>query len=777
MAGLDLRQRAAALTGGKRGAAFVPGKPEDSLLIRAVERKGDLQMPPGKQALPASDIATLREWIAAGAKWDESTRSSEPSWWSFRAPKRPAVPGPGHPIDAFIAESYRTYKLHPVKQADPRTLVRRAYFDLTGLPPTAAEIEAYAQNPDWEKLIDKLLASPRYGEKWGRHWLDVVRYADTGGFETDVFFPNAWRYRDYVIKSFNDDKPFNRFVQEQVAGDELWPDDLALNGGYEIAKEKQQHLEARIGTGMYTIGPVYHEAALDGEQLRYEWLTDVVDTTGEAFLGLTVGCSRCHDHKFDPLTRRDYHRMMAVFAGSEERDEPVVHMMNVLGFKSGYPNLLRVQDYKEAIARIDARARQRKVNDVRAQFAPAVLAAYDVAEAKRTPEQRTLAAEVEKAMTTAGLKENAAGKDFQPEYTAQEKDERERLIYQLGQAALKANYAVASATVLGHSSVVPPVYLTARGDFKNHGDEVQPGFPAMLSDGRDITEQPGQILHRRKDLAHWLTDPTHPLTARVMVNRLWHGHFGRGIVATPNDFGRQGEAPTHPELLDWLATEFVARGWSVKAIHRLIMTSQTYQLAGDPDDANSTIDANNRYLWRMNRRRLEAEGMRDAVLAVAGNLNLKMGGRPVIPKLTKEEESTMWAPSQWPASLDPREDERRSVYLYVKRSFPFPMFTIFDAPDTSVSCARRDVTTVAPQALAMLNGEFMLRQSKRLAESIRSEAGEDRTRQVEALWRRVYVRRPEAAEGARAAGFLKGGQSLAELSLVLLNTNEFVYVD
>ena len=782
MGGLDLRERASLLKGGKRGPAVVPGDASASLLYRAVRREGDLQMPPGKNGLAAAEVETLKAWIDSGASWPASaSAAAEPGWWSFRKVRQPEVPANGakNPIDAFIRAKLEEKGLRAVRAADRRTLIRRAYYDLHGLPPSPEEVEKFTAEtaPDaWEKLIDRLLESPRYGERWGRHWLDVVRYADTGGFETDIYFPNAWRYRDYVIKSFNEDKPYDRFVQEQIAGDEIWPDNLDLAGGFDVPKEKLRHLEARIGTGMYTIGPVYHEAAFNGEQLRYEWLTDVVDTTGEAFFGLTIGCSRCHDHKFDPLTKRDYHALMAIFAGSEEREVPVVSNFSIFGFKSGYPKWLMVEELKAAIGRIDGAARKRVVDGVRKRFPEAVLAAYDAKAGDRTPEQRKLAAMLEDALTEAGLKENAAGKVADIPLTAEESKERDRLIEELGKAALRANPVLPTATVLGHASVQPEVHLTSRGDFRSKGEVVGPAFPAVLAAGRKIEEP----IERRKALALWLTEREHPLTARVMANRMWQWHFGRGLVATPSDFGRQGEAPTHPELLDWLASELVSQGWSLKKIHRLIMTSEAYQRSSEPNEADSKIDAGNRYLWRMNRQRVDAETLRDAVLAASGALNLKMGGRPVIPPLTAEEYTGLWARDQWPESLDPREISRRSVYLYVKRSFPLPMLATFDTPDSSVSCPRRDSTTVAPQALTLLNSEFMGAESRRFAERVRKQAGEDRERWAAEAFRLALGRGPTGREREQAREFfLKdlGAEALARFCLVVLNMNEFLYVD
>jgi hypothetical protein len=783
--GLDLRSLDAIKKGGKRGAAIVPLHADQSLLYQAVTRAGDLKMPPGAP-LSADEIAVLRNWIEQGGAWP-SSNAPAPEWWAFRKVVRPAVPSVAaadwsrNPIDAFVYQTLQQKGLHPVTPADRRTLLRRLYLDLHGLPPTPAEVEAFAKDdaPDaYEKLVDRLLASPRYGERWGRHWLDVVRYADTGGFETDMYYANAWRYRDYVIKSFNDDKPYNRFVQEQIAGDELWPDNLELNGSYDIPADKLKHLEARIGTTLYTIGPTYHEAALNGEQLRYEWMTDAVDTTGAAFMGVTIGCARCHDHKFDPISQRDYHRMMALFAGSEEREIPVVSKMEQFGFKSGYPRLLQVEDYKAAIQRIDQKATKRAVEEIKAKFPAEVRAAYEMKQSARTRAQEEQASQIEKALTEAGLRENGAGKNFVPQFTPSEKDERDRLIFKLGEAALSAKFSMASATVLTHADVVPEMHMTVRGDFHGTGPKVGPGFPRVLGGVEDLAEPANGpfVLARRKALAEWLTQPDHPLTARVIVNRAWAWHFGRGLVATPSDFGRQGERPSHPELLDWLASEFVQQGWSLKKLHRMILLSNAYRLSSVSDETDAKIDADNRYLWRMNRQRMDAETLRDAVLAISGTLNLKMGGKPVIPPLTAEEKTGMWALNQWPVALDTAEYDRRSVYLYVKRSFPYPMFEIFDEPDSSESCPRRDTTTVAPQALALLNSEFMLNHAGRLAQRIERENPGPVEARVRAAWKLVLDREPNTKELGRAVGFLKTSP-LTELCLVLLNMNEFLYVD
>ena len=778
MSGLDVRSSDALLKGGKRGPSVVPGDAAASLLYQAVLHEGDLQMPMQGGRLSEEEVRLLGAWIDAGAVWSAGLAAdSGERWWSFRPVRRPAAPEDSsgwsrNAIDRFVARRLAENQLEPGGEADRRTWIRRATYDLHGLPPSPEGVRAFIEDssPDaFENAIDRLLDSKRYGERWGRYWLDVVRYADTGGFETDIYFPDAWRYRDYVIKSFNDDKPFDQFVREQVAADEIWPDDIELRGSYDIPEEKLRHLEARIGTGLYTVGTVYHEAALNGHQLRYEWLVDAVDVTGEAFLGLTMSCARCHDHKFDPISQADYHRLMAFFEGSEIRRIPVAHKMTEFGYYSGYPRQLKVFEYQQALKALDGKVRQRMIDEISAGFDADTVAAQRVPRAKRTTAQLIAAAPLERALTEAGLLENPGGYVPELPYTPDERDRRKTLITELGEAAAEARFDLATATVLGRAEVRYPVRMTARGDWRATGDEVAPAFPGAVGDlGHAIDGK------RRKLLAHWLADPQHPLVARVMVNRIWQGHFGRGLVETPNNFGRQGSAPSHPELLDWLAAEFVARGWSVKRMHKTIMLSSAYRLSSEFDPTNAAADPGNRYLWRMNRRRLAAENLRDAVLAVSGELNLKMGGRPVLPPLSAEARLGMWDRNDWPESLDPEEHKRRSVYVFAKRQFPYPMFKTFDAPDASASCGRRDVTTVAPQALTLLNSEFMLRSARSFAARLAVES--DPRRKAELAWELALARPPDTQEREAAVKMLaQAGPE--EFGLMLFNLNEFVYVD
>jgi hypothetical protein len=701
MSDLDFRDRAGLLKGGKRGAAVVPGNPEASLLFQAIRHDGPLQMPPGKATLTAAEVQAVETWIRSGAKWDGATHAS--AWWSFQKPARPPVPGTGHPIDAFVRAKLKQAGFAVPPEAERRTLARRAYFDLHGLPPTPEQVDEFVNDSSpeaWRKLIDQLLESPRYGERWGRYWLDLVRYADTSGFETDHFFVTAWRYRDYVVQSFNSDKPYDLFVKEQIAADELLPTSTDLEGTLKLPKEKEENLRRRIGTSLFTIGSFPIEFTYYGDQYRAEWQADAVDTVGAAFLGLTVGCARCHDHKFDAISQRDYYSMAALFAGSVEREIPLGSIFDVQTATRSFPLLAHAEALKQ-------------------------------------------------------MARNAKG------------PEREQLLKKLGEAYLRAPERMPTAIVLAHEETVPDTHILAKGDFRAKGEKVEPGFLKAVSPAVPVEEG-----KRRKALALWLTSPEQPLLARVMVNRIWQGHFGEGLVRTPNDFGRQGEAPTHPELLDWLAVEFAARGWSVKEMHRLIMTSSAYRAASVIDEQTLQKDPENRSLTRMNRRRLDADALRDSILAVAGTINLKMGGVGVIPPLSKEEMLAARMPHLWPAHPNPAEHNRRSIYLQMKRSLTLPMLQIFDAPDTAASCARREKSTVAPQALALMNSDFSSTQAAHFAARVSKLPGDP----VENAWRLALGRAPWPEERRTAAEYL-GRNDLARLCLMLFNLNEFIYVD
>ena len=829
LSGLDLRQRETALKGGSRGPSIKPGDARGSLLYQAISQSGALKMPPGRPPLPPQDLEVVARWIDSGAVWLKIESRPEPAWWSFRRPIRPPVPAVkstnwvANPVDAFILARLEEKGLKPAPPADRRTLARRLYFDLLGLPPTPEQVEAFLadRSPQaYEKLVDQLLASPHYGERWGRHWLDVVRYADTGGYQTDLYYKDAWRYRDYVIHAFNSDKPYDRFVQEQVAGDEIWPDNLDLQGSYFLNKSKMDHMEARIATGLYTISPIYHESGLDVENYFDMQWTDWVDTTGAAFLGLTVGCARCHDHKFDPISQKDYYGLRAIFAGSDRTEIPLVHRMDLFDQWQFYPKQVRAQQLRYEVEKIDEAGRKAVISDMRGKFDREALQAFDVPNEKRTEDQRKLAVRIETAIS------QIKATDIEAKLSPGERDRRAQLVNEIGRVYLETLKPAAAAMVLGHTETIPEVHILNRGDYHNKGSLVAPSLPAAISSEQDAIVEPVGVHftpERRKALALWLTRPDNPLTARVMVNRIWQGHFGRGIVGTPNDFGRQGELPTHPELLDWLAVEFMQNGWSVKKLHRLILLSNTYQMSGQFDGENARIDPRNLMLWRMTPRRLQAEEIWDSVHAVAGTLTTKtnpmrflrksaqpdigllnpIGGPPAFPALSPDEMEggDLLDKSQWPASPDLEDQNRRAVYIYVKRSFPYPVLNAFDAPDGALSCGRRQSTTVAPQSLALMNSQTMQAQSRAFATLLLRDSPDNPQRWIEVAWKRALGRSPDREEFEKSIRLLETleqsgstgstrwlpsnlgdvpaarADALAKFCLAVLNLNEFLYVD
>ncbi len=643
---------------------------------------------------------------AADSTPGEKYTAIERRHWAFHRRTQPAVPvlpGGGawvkNPIDRFTLERLNKAGLRPAPRADRGTLIRRVYFDLTGLPPSPAEVEAFVKDrsPDaWEKLVDRLLASPRYGERWAQHWLDVVRFAETDGFEYDTHRPDGWRYRDYVIRSFNDDKPYDQFLTEQLAGDELNPGDH----------------QARIASGFQRLGPLRKNAGnQEVASSRNEVLTEMTNIVGSALLGVTLGCARCHDHKFDPIRHTDYYRIQAYFAAAQDKDVPLATAEEQSAWRAH----------------------------------------------KETADKELL----EMRKTMRGLKGEARAQMEKKIKAAEEK----------APEPLPVLFSVAN-----DFEKASPVHVLARGDYHNKGERVgMRPLGVLLPDG--APELPAGVTTPRAELARWIVDPENPLTARVMVNRLWHYHFGRGIVATPNDFGRMGMRPSHPELLDWLASRFVDGGWRMKPVHRLILTSSTYQQASHSplESAAREKDAANALLWKFNRRRLEAEEIRDAMLAAAGRLNLKTGGTSVIVPVDPELVNLLYKPSQWAVTRDPEEHDRRSVYLIYKRNLRLPMMEAFDAPDLQISCARRESSTHAPQALEMLNGPFATDMAKSLTARLDREA-KGSAEQVDLAYRLAAGRAPTQPERRLALEFLKT-QPLAEFALAVLNLNSFLYVD
>lgn len=672
-----------------------------------------------------------------------------------------------NPIDQFVLHELEKADLTPAPEADRQTLMRRACFDLLGLPPNQQQMDQFLadDSPDaWKNLIDSLLQSPHYGERWGRHWLDVARYADSGGYETDIYYRNAWRYRDYVVKSFNDDKPYNIFVQEQIAGDELWPDNLDLDPRrvYIVPEDKRRHLEARIGTGFYALGPRVHESALDAKRLRYETLTDWADTTASAFMGVTLACARCHEHKFDPFTQEDYFALQSIFASARETELPLWNAMGEADWRQNFPRVMAVQEARTAYRLFEEKTAGKELSP------------------KQQKTKQQLLTAIGQAVVT--LPESTAGQ---------------------GTLAYDALMHIPTVSVLGreHPELVKTSHLLERGELQKPRQEIAPALPESLALATGTSPKLADVFESRKQFALWLTRDDHPLTARVMVNRIWHWHFGRGLVETPNDFGFMGTVPSHPELLDWLATEFVASNWSIKQLHRLIMNSAAYrQSSRFSSQRHLTEDPNNHLLWRMNRRRLEAEALWDSVHTASGTINLQTGGPPVVPPLAEDEIASLRDKWHWVVSADPAQHTRRGLYILVRRNFRFPMFQVFDSPVTSQSCPVRDVTTVAPQALWGLNNGSVFRQAMHLAGRIVKEAGNDPRDQVVRAWQLVLSRSPRENEAHDALQLLRAletaenqsltdppeslkmvdprrAQALSKVCLSLFNLSEFAFVD
>lgn len=777
MSGLDLSSREAALKGGTRGAALVPGKSADSRIIQAVTRKTNPAMPPAKP-LGDSEIEILKSWVDAGAVWPDTApvaKGPVSNWWAFQKVKRPAgAASTSAQVDAYIDAALAAQKLPAVPAADRATLARRAYLDLWGLPPTAAQVAEFVGDPSpdaWAKLVDRLLASKHYGEKWGRHWLDLVRYSDTAGFELDPYIHDAWRYRDYVIESFNADKPYDRFIREQIAGDEFYPEDPV----------------SITGTGLYCVGPNRDFYPDQKDINREEILTDFVDTTSAVFLGLTAGCARCHDHKFDPISQEDHYRIRAIFAPAQKTKIALARLPS-LSWDTGEMNReWKLREYADQIRTAQGRCKKELFEAKLSQLPPEAQEALRVDDANRTEKQRVLATEYQG-------KAQVRDDDVRACMTPTERDHLHTVEKKLVQ--MFANYGPKpfSCGITDYWNVSPKTFIPARSGHAER--EVQPGWFSILGGGQvpppaEKRETTGPIpltptTGRRTALANWIADPENPLTARVMVNRIWQYHFGRGLVATPSDFGTRSGKPTHPELLDWLASEFMSNQWSMKHIHRLVMNSAAYQRGTNSSAEATERDPQNLYLSHFSRRRLNADEIRDSVLLATGALNTKMGGTPVVAPLSKEELTNLSQPpdNAWVVNSDTSGYTRRSVYMIQKRTFRTPMMEVFDAPESMLTCPRRDSSTTAPQSLTLLNGTLAVEQSRRFGTELVAKYPAD-DQLIQAAWSAIFARKPAADEQRLALEFLKtqsqnGGSrttAAAELIRGLLNTNEFLYVD
>jgi hypothetical protein len=770
--GLRLTSKEAILEGGDSGPAIDIDDPEASVLLQAIHYDG-LEMPPSGK-LPTKEIKVIENWVRQGAPWPPgldlakvtigTITAEDRAYWAY-APRKavapPQVKNPQwvrNPIDAFVHAGLDEQNISPAPEADRRTLIRRLSYDLTGLPPSPEQVEAFEKSQDpnaYEKLVDSLLASPHYGERWARHWLDIVRYAETNGYERDGPKPFAWRYRDYVIRSFNDDKPFDRFVREQIAGDEL--------------ADKQWNADAVIAAGYYRLG-VWDDEPADPLQARYDELDDIVATTAQTFLGMTMNCARCHDHKIDPVPQKDYYRFLAFFAD-------VPRLSNDRNVRSS--NSLADISSPEDKARYEAefRSRQAKIDALRAQMETIENAAIK----KMSAEEQRASEGLDRPHVVGKIKGFLA----ESEWASYEKlrDERTKLEKMPDP---RRDLALSVNNVLVRPE---PTHLLARGNPHSPTEPVKPGFPSVIDPNEPTIPEPSKDARkagRRSVLAEWIASPDNPLTARVIVNRLWQHHFGRGIVATPNDFGQYGERPSHPELLDWLADDLVSGGWKLKRLHKLICMSATYRMSSDDNSQAMKVDPANQLLWRFPMRRLSAEELRDSMLDVAGLLDRKMYGESIYPRIPAEVLAGQSVPGQgWPTTR-PEDSNRRSIYVHVKRSLRLPILSMYDQADTDTSCPARYVTIVPTQALGHFNGAFTQEVAKAFAARLAREEPKDEAARVRRGIRLTTGRMPSQQEAEQDLAFVRGLISTNGLSpemawtqyaVLLLNTNEFVYLD
>ncbi|MBY0525533.1 MAG: DUF1553 domain-containing protein [Gemmataceae bacterium] len=721
--GLTLDTLAGFLKGGDTGAALVPGQPDKSLVIKAVRHTDDeLKMPP-KNKLTDEQVGTLTQWVKLGAPWPGASGNvrqpgkitdEDRQWWAFQPVRVPAVPDVGNgwavnPIDRFLFQKLTAEGLKPSPPAERQALVRRLYFDLVGLPPTPAEMDAALgdKSAEWyERLVEKLLASPRYGERWARHWLDLVRYAESDGFRIDDYRPDAWRYRDYVIRSFNADKPYDRFVREQLAGDELWPDDP----------------EALTATGFLRHW-IYEYNQRD---VRTQWnniLDDVTDVTGDVFLGLGMGCARCHDHKFDPILQKDYYRLRAFFAPIQPRDDvPLATAKQIAEHREKLAKWeAQTTELRKEIEAIEGPARVKSADGAINKFPDDIQAMIRKPIPQRTPLEHQLAELAYRQVLYEFVR-------LEGKLKADEKEKLTLLKRQLiAFNSQKPEPLPMGLTVSDAGPTAPPTLIPKKAKLP----PIDPGYLTLLEEKPATVTALSNSTGRRSELARWLTRPENPLTTRVIVNRIWQHHFGMGLVATSSDFGRLGEKPSHPELLDWLAARFVQDGWSFKQMHRLILNSAAYrQSATHPAPAVAVKkDPENRLLWRMATRRLDAEQIRDAILSATGELDLTPGG----PALGAEK-------------------PRRTIFTRVSRNTRDPLLDVFDAPEGFTSAGERNVTTTPTQSLLLINSPYMLSRARAMGERLKTHASDNE--RIDAAYRLTFNRLPSDDERRAVTKFL-----------------------
>jgi hypothetical protein len=744
----------------------------------------------------AGDTPPASQDVAPPEKFSHEQRDH----WAYQPVRRvqpPAVKEAGwvkNAIDSFILAEIEKLGMAHAPESDRVALIRRVTYDLTGLPPTPEEVSVFVDDrrlDAYDRLVDRLLASPQYGQRWGQHWLDLAHYADSNGFELDAERPDAWRYRDWVVNALNADLPYNRFVSLQIAGDDIAPGDR----------------DALIATGFCRCGPRELVAGnVIPEVKRQSELTEITSTVGSVFLGMTIGCARCHDHKFDAIPTTDYYRLQAFFGASELTDVSIASDKEREAYTTAKTAVdKRVAPLRKQLAELEAPYRAAiKAHKMTMLSAPERAVAA-IPEKDRTPAEKKLAKGLESAqrITWEEVAESVAANPA-------DHDRREQLkreIYGIEQT-LPRPPAHAMA-LINQEATASDTFVLRRGDYKSRGPKVAPRPPGVILASQSTESFCSPIegkenkSGRRPALAKWLVDPTNPLTSRVIVNRLWQYHFGTGLVASTSDFGVRGEPPSHPELLDWLATEMVSGGWRLKPIHRLMVTSATYRQSSKPSAQLAADDPENTLFGRMNRRRLDAEGVRDAMLAVSGELNAKMGGPGVLAPLEKEVKDLIFTEAEvvdlWPVDRDPTEYARRSLYLFRKRNVRYPLFDAFDAPDTQSACPRRATSTHALQALTLLNSDFALGRASMLAERILRQRETGDADCIRRAYHLVFAREPTALELDRARKFLQtqsekigreerkqtssplstnsvDGAAWTDLALALLNSNEFLYV-
>jgi len=861
-ANLDLRTPEGAKKGGMHGPVIIPGDAASSHLYRRVTQKEAPSMPYNGTPLTAKEAEIIKQWIDSGAEWDKSvdmvalfnTMPKKPvnldrvitdadrQWWAFKRPVRPPVPQVSdprwnaNPIDAFLKTAMDAKGLTPAPPADRRTLIRRAYLDLIGLLPTPEEVDAFVNDKSpqaWEKVIDRLLASEHYGERYARHWMDVARYADSSGYEHDRDFENAWRYRDYLIKAFNEDKPYNEFIIEQLAGDEI----------------DHPTYDSVIATTFNRIGPRVRFREKDNPYYRYEYLDDMIGTTSRGFLGLTVNCARCHDHKFDPIGRMDYYRMMGMMFGFVNWDFPLVPPEQAAAYQKKVKEIQdQITPLRVQIAKIEFPYKQKQFEENLKKFPEDIQVAVRTPDEQRTPGQKLIAAQflhgLEDPDLAAAAAFNGGGYRMRLMKVSDEDNAKRQVLLDkikelekqmpppipIAQGIRDGDYRFTPdgpgdeplpgkgnrpnwgtgkyVPDPGDKYEPPAVHFGANGQVPDDDDKapvVEPGFIKVLVDPSDpppVSVKPADgrpTSGRRRALAEWIASEKNPLTARVMVNRIWQHHFGKGIVSTPSNYGKLGSPPSNPQLLDWLATEFVRQGWSIKKMHRLMMTSQAYQMTSEfYDETSLRKDPTDTYLWRYPLTRLEGDIIRDIILSASGQLNLQAGGEPFFPSIPKSVREG-FRQGKWVLTKEEPSTWRRSIYSYWKRGMKYPMFDVLDQPDVNVTCEARSVTTVPTQALTLMNNEFVLLQAKYFAERVQKMAGDDDAAQIKAAYRIALSRDPTKSELEGNLKFLQKQReyhtskgvakdesgsaptvemaALTDLCDVILNLDEFVYIN